>query len=220
MAAAARRWAWLTPDLAAAGGTFTARRLVIPNAYLPHVNGALAQLCETYAWEAFGAVSPAQAARDMQSMLLAYLESSDTMIGSIHTYAGPLPPGVLECDGAAYLRADYPLLYDRLDAAYHVDSDIFTVPDLRGRFIVGAGLGYDLRDTGGLSHVTLTVDQMPSHSHGYNEATINDVDLEDVGIPQPAVAYALPSLTGTAGGDEAHENRPPYYALRVGILGR
>ena len=39
-------------------------------------------------------------------------------------------------------------------------------PDLRDRFIVGAGGGYDVGDTGGLDSVTLTTSQLPSHSHG------------------------------------------------------
>lgn len=39
-------------------------------------------------------------------------------------------------------------------------------PDLRGRFIVGAGATYDVGNTGGAENVTLTVEQMPSHAHG------------------------------------------------------
>ena len=39
-------------------------------------------------------------------------------------------------------------------------------PDLRDRFIVGAGGSYDVGDTGGSNTVTLTTSQIPSHSHG------------------------------------------------------
>ena len=38
-------------------------------------------------------------------------------------------------------------------------------PDLRDRFIVGAGGDYNVGNTGGANSVTLTVAQMPSHSH-------------------------------------------------------
>lgn len=38
-------------------------------------------------------------------------------------------------------------------------------PDLRGRFIVGAGGGYTVGDTGGANSVTLSVAQVPPHSH-------------------------------------------------------
>lgn len=39
-------------------------------------------------------------------------------------------------------------------------------PDLRGRFIVGAGGSYEVGNTGGQEKVTLTVEQLPTHSHG------------------------------------------------------
>jgi len=38
-------------------------------------------------------------------------------------------------------------------------------PDLRDRFIVGAGGSYDVGNTGGANSVTLNTNQMPSHSH-------------------------------------------------------
>lgn len=38
-------------------------------------------------------------------------------------------------------------------------------PDLRDRFIVGAGGEYTVGDTGGAKEVTLTTEQMPKHSH-------------------------------------------------------
>jgi microcystin-dependent protein len=38
-------------------------------------------------------------------------------------------------------------------------------PDLRDRFIVGAGGSYNVGDTGGLKEVALTVAQMPQHNH-------------------------------------------------------
>jgi microcystin-dependent protein len=38
-------------------------------------------------------------------------------------------------------------------------------PDLRDRFIVGAGGSYDVGNTGGASSVTLDISQIPSHSH-------------------------------------------------------
>ena len=41
-------------------------------------------------------------------------------------------------------------------------------PDLRDRFVVGAGSTYAVGATGGSSTVTLTTTQLPSHSHGVN----------------------------------------------------
>lgn len=112
-------------------------------------------------------------------------------------------------------------------------------PDLRDRFIVGAGNTYAVADTGGEDAVTLTVEQMPVHDHGASQDPHNHVngeydkllkvtglntasgtavdnigptqpDLIDVGELQEA---APPIVVGESGGGEAHENRPPYYAL-------
>ena len=92
-------------------------------------------------------------------------------------------------------------------------------PDLRDRFIVGAGSSYAVGATGGADNVTLTVNQMPSHSHNYfgdDQLSVRaniayyssgyDADSEKSGNS----AYFLTSSTG---GSQPHENRPPYYAL-------
>ena len=87
-------------------------------------------------------------------------------------------------------------------------------PDLRNRFIVGAGSAdYSPGDTGGADSVTLTIDQIPAHSHVYQNqvavinaferpwpASNNDCRLDDAN-------------TTETGGGQSHENRPPYYAL-------
>ena len=43
-------------------------------------------------------------------------------------------------------------------------------PDLRDRFIVGAGKSYSVGNTGGANSVTLTVDNLPAHSHTMGSA--------------------------------------------------
>lgn len=84
-------------------------------------------------------------------------------------------------------------------------------PDLRDRFIVGAGGTYDVNETGGEALHTLTIAEMPSHSHPglATEKRVGDADAHDYDMfkCQPAGA------SGAAGGDQPHENRPPYYAL-------
>ena len=41
-------------------------------------------------------------------------------------------------------------------------------PDLRNRFIVGAGSSYSVGNTGGSGSVTLITEQIPSHTHEHN----------------------------------------------------
>lgn len=111
-------------------------------------------------------------------------------------------------------------------------------PDLRGRFIVGAGDAYAVNATGGAASVTLTGAQLPAHTHSgstsasgdhahnYNRfgiaavANSGSVTLGYVGVGSEGIAATYGAgnhthtfTTGSAGSSEAHENRPPYYAL-------
>jgi microcystin-dependent protein len=97
-------------------------------------------------------------------------------------------------------------------------------PDLRGRFIVGAGGAYAVGATGGAESVTLTTAQIPAHSHGLrvHNSTVAD------GVNPYALSKTVSSGWGAssvnaeadnttivknAGGGLSHENRPPFYAL-------
>ena len=110
-------------------------------------------------------------------------------------------------------------------------------PDLRGRFIVGAGGAYNLGDTGGEEQVTLTVDQMPAHMHtihedGYHNHGFTIYDANDLnwdgdnyntgtddnvgGGSQTRYTHGAGNHShgmNASGGNQPHENRPPYYAL-------
>lgn len=89
-------------------------------------------------------------------------------------------------------------------------------PDLRGRFIVGAGGSYSPNSSGGsllTGSTALTVDQIPAHSHttGYLPDGAGS-DIPYMGGPGYA---ALESDTGSTGGGNGHTHSilPPYYAL-------
>jgi microcystin-dependent protein len=106
-------------------------------------------------------------------------------------------------------------------------------PNLRGRFIVGFDAGdadYNaVGKLGGAKQVTLTAAQMPSHSHGVNDPghshtyfrsptsglnvgsgpnrQLNNESNESTSVASTGITIA------SAGGGQAHENRPPYYTL-------
>jgi|AGSF01.1.fsa_nt_gi Microcystin-dependent protein len=85
-------------------------------------------------------------------------------------------------------------------------------PDLRDRFIVGAGNSYAVASTGGAATVALTVEQMPAHSHVFSRIF---AQIDGGGI-FPGGNNDSPTLqdnTNLTGGNQPHENRPPYYAL-------
>lgn len=210
--------AWLTPDGTAAG--YIARRLLIPDElpFIMAVNGALSLLMDPANWEQYGILTPDEAAGEMEIVVLDFFQS-----GYSYTLGLPFPfltedppPHSLELNGQTITNAEttHRALWDVIDPSLKSGSDI-TLPDWRGRFIVGAGGVYDLGDIGGSDDVTLTVNQMPAHTHTYTPPIAN-VDVEPpVGAPDLAAGISLtPANTGSTGGDQPHENRPPYYAVR------
>ena len=94
-----------------------------------------------------------------------------------------------------------------------------STPDLRGRFVVGyhnSDSDYDVNDTGGAASVTLTTNQIPSHTHSYSSAnypTSSGPEQNQSGSPEDRTTFNVSKTTGGTGGGQSHENRPPYYAL-------
>tara|TARA_B000000565_G_scaffold84907_1_gene62059 strand:- start:1231 stop:2445 length:1215 start_codon:yes stop_codon:yes gene_type:complete len=124
-------------------------------------------------------------------------------VGSIMMYGGSTaPPGWLLCDGTSTAS------YGALAAVVGQYT-----PDLRDRFIIAAGTTYAVGTTGGEAEVTLTEAQMPSHSHTW---TRQDSSVNAGYRPWPANNNDVVGTTvntSSAGGDQAHNNIPPYYAL-------
>lgn len=87
-------------------------------------------------------------------------------------------------------------------------------PDLRDRFLVGAGNSYKLGNTGGVNMVTLTIAQMPSHEHDVYSGRYGS-NIYSISCDGSSYGGILDHKhkTKSAGGNQPHENRPPYYAL-------
>ena len=113
------------------------------------------------------------------------------------------PSGHLRCDGALLASAEP--IYDRLASLLGqtyggVSPHIFAVPNLSGRTPAGAGQGTNLTSRAlgaqfGASSVTLSANELPSHSHTVGIAT-----------------------TGAAGGSGAHTTVQPSLALNASIM--
>lgn len=89
-------------------------------------------------------------------------------------------------------------------------------PDLRGRFVLGESDDHAIGETGGSEEVTLTVEQMPSHSHtldigkgGTSGGNYNYPPALGSNVALTAVNGAI----GSTGSSKPHPNMPPYYVL-------
>jgi microcystin-dependent protein len=130
------------------------------------------------------------------------------------------PAGWLICDGSSLLRSAYPTLFAAIGTTYGaLDATHFTLPDPRGRVIVGRAVGqveFDgLGETGGAKTHTLSTAEIPSHTHQqtYNTGAIAPSGGSAVagmaGSGSGASANAQQVTLG-AGGGGAHNNLQPY----------
>lgn len=91
-------------------------------------------------------------------------------------------------------------------------------PDLRDKFILGAGTTYSVGETGGAEKVSLTAAQLPSHSHIMTMAMDGNsqhihTNLQYVSTGADTVTNTTNISTTTAGNSQPHNNMPPYYTL-------
>src|SRR5205807_4993463 len=76
------------------------------------------------------------------------------------------PPGWMFCDGQLLPISENETLFTLLGTTYGGDGQsTFALPDLRGRLPLHQGNGFTLAETGGVETVTLTIAQIPAHSH-------------------------------------------------------
>lgn len=83
---------------------------------------------------------------------------------------------------------------------------------LRDKFVLGAGLSYPVGAVGGEVEHTLTIEEMPAHTH--DEAGPGIIGAHpggNSGYDRPNGSQT--NQTGSKGGNQAHNNMPPYYAL-------
>lgn len=136
--------------------------------------------------------------------------------GFVYSFAGSkAPAGFLLCDGAAYSRTAYSELFSAIGITYGAGdgSTTFNVPNYAGRVLVGAGSGYALGATGGEATHTLTVNEMPSHSHVITDPVVAPGSSGGgvAGIEWNTDSYNWGQRNvGWTGGSLPHNNMQPY----------
>lgn len=88
---------------------------------------------------------------------------------------------------------------------------------IKDTFLLACGDTYANGATGGEAEHTLTIDEMPSHNHGYTRSRLFFADPAG----QNAIAYnnnigsAIGAATSSTGGSKPHNNMPPYLAVYI-----
>jgi microcystin-dependent protein len=150
-------------------------------------------------------------------------------VGEIRIFAGNFAPaGWMFCEGQLLPISEYETLFNLIGTTFGGDGqETFALPDLRGRTPIHQGNGFILAETGGAEEITLTVQQIASHSHPFlatnntasgNAPTDNSpagstgATIFPYGTDQPLTNLA-PSSISPVGGSQPHNNFQPYLCV-------
>jgi microcystin-dependent protein len=122
-------------------------------------------------------------------------------VGEIRMFAGNFAPvGWMFCEGQLLPISENETLFQLIGTTYGGDGEsTFALPDLRGRLPIHQGNGFILAETGGAEEVTLTVSQIPAHTH----AALGSANTGTGTSPSNNVLCNLPTATNTAYGSDA-----------------
>ena len=155
---------------------------------------------------------------------------ADPFIGEIKLWSLKYAPmGWAYCNGQLLNVQQNPALFAVIGNVYGGDGQTnFALPNLQSRLPIhqGAGPGLSTRvlaETGGTETVTVTVNQLPSHTHIPNSSSTASGDspansywgttsAKPYGaVPGNAVMNA--ASVGIAGGSQPHDNMIPYLCV-------
>jgi len=148
-------------------------------------------------------------------------------VGEIRMFAGNFAPaGWMFCEGQLLPISEYETLFNLIGTTYGGDGQsTFALPDLRGRVPLHFGNGFTLAETGGVETVTLTVSQIPAHSHPLlattSIATQQNVSpnlLAEASLFNPYInvnptSPMAPQAVSSTGGSQPHNNFQPYLCV-------
>lgn len=125
------------------------------------------------------------------------------VIEYVGAHSGGVPKGaILAWSGTA----------DDIPTGWQICDGTNGTPDLRDKFVLGAGETHPVGETGGSEEVTLTPSQMPKHAHSLTGSASNQVGSSRVRV-EGDTSGAVTITSSTTGGSQPHPNMPPYYAL-------
>ena len=148
-------------------------------------------------------------------------------VGEIRIFAGNFAPaGWMFCEGQLLPISENETLFQLIGTTYGGDGEsTFALPDLRGRIPLHQGSGRTLAETGGAEEVTLTVNQLPAHSHALTAVGVKGNQISPAGaLPAQSfnvTPYINDAPTGNfnanavapVGGSQPHTNFQPYLCV-------
>jgi microcystin-dependent protein len=151
-------------------------------------------------------------------------------VGEIRMFAGNFAPaGWMFCEGQLLPISENETLFQLVGTTYGGDGEsTFALPDLRGRLPLHQGSGFILAETGGAEEITLTVQQIPAHSHpllastsaptqstppGNVTASNTPTNIYRTLVPPPPMQNLAPGAVGPVGGSQPHTNFQPYLCV-------
>ena len=148
-------------------------------------------------------------------------------VGEIRMFAGNFAPaGWMFCEGQLLPISENETLFNLIGTTYGGDGQsTFALPDLRGRLPIHQGNGFTLAETGGVEDVTLTVSQIPAHSHPFLATTnpgnqVNAANNVLGQLTQGMLYFAAagtsslnPAAITSTGGSQPHTNFQPYLCV-------
>lgn len=161
---------------------------------------------------------------------------SQPYVGEIRMFGGNFAPvGWAFCDGQTLAISQNDTLFALIGTTYGGDGQqTFNLPNLQSRIPIHMGQGpgvsnnYQIGQQGGVEAVTVTVNQVPSHTHPIVASQNNGNQATPVGnifagsavqvyltptVGLPVNAVMAGTLVGMTGGNQPHENVPPFLVI-------
>jgi len=148
-------------------------------------------------------------------------------VGEIRMFAGNFEPnGWRFCNGQLLPISQNETLFQLIGTTYGGDGEsTFALPDLQSRVPIHQGNGFILAETGGAEEITLTVQQIPAHTHPFVGAGVDGNQTPAQGALPANSLNATPyinfspdtnmkaTVVAPAGGSQPHTNLQPYLCI-------
>jgi microcystin-dependent protein len=151
--------------------------------------------------------------------------------GTIFAYGGDIAPSAdwLLCDGSSVSKVTYADLFAVIGTTYGGSGANFNLPDLRGRYVLGANTSVNvpadltrvpnslgsypvgLGNSGGEIQHTVTMGEMPLHYHVVDR--VGNWEYSGDIADNPGSHFQLGYAGGLFGVTQPHNNIPPYMVV-------